>query len=240
MMARRRRGNPAAARRSTRRSRRPSIHSVAGLLPAGTRPAGEPTVSRAAPHHLGCRARRRRTDPAARRDQPRASRRAVSRRDAGVQPARARGAAAAARRRLRPDRARGADGRLPRALHPRRRDEPVPVRLSRRREARVPLHTAAIARIASRLSGPLLDRIDLTVDVAAVTAQDLQSPPPGETSAEIRDRVVATRARQLARDGTLNSRLQGRALRDRCALDGDARSLVSRRDGETVVERSRT
>ncbi len=44
-----------------------SIHSVAGLLPAGTRPASAAAVPRAASHDLGCRARRRRADSAARR-----------------------------------------------------------------------------------------------------------------------------------------------------------------------------
>ena len=84
-----------------------------------------------------------------------------------------------------------------------------------------------IAVYASRLSGPLRDRIDLTVGVAAVTAQELQAPA-AETSTEIRSRVVAARQRQLARDGVLNSRLQGRMLRERTGLDADARSLLAR------------
>jgi magnesium chelatase family protein len=85
-----------------------------------------------------------------------------------------------------------------------------------------------IAQYGSRLSGPLRDRIDLTVGVAAVSARDLHTPAGGETSADIRARVLATRARQLARDGRLNSRLEGRALRERTSLDSDARSLVMR------------
>ena len=51
----------------------------------------------------------------------------------------------------------------------------------------------------SRLSGPLLDRIDLHIDVPAVSAADLALPPPAETSAEIARRVAAARARQRER-----------------------------------------
>jgi magnesium chelatase family protein len=56
-----------------------------------------------------------------------------------------------------------------------------------------------MAQYQSRLSGPLLDRIDLIIDVPAVTASDLILPAPGEGSAEIGRRVAAARARQVAR-----------------------------------------
>jgi magnesium chelatase family protein len=85
-----------------------------------------------------------------------------------------------------------------------------------------------IARYAARLSGPLRDRLDLTVSVTAVPARDLQESPPGEASAAVRERVVAARARQLARDGILNARLQGRVLRARAALNASARALMAR------------
>lgn len=51
----------------------------------------------------------------------------------------------------------------------------------------------------ARLSGPLLDRIDLHVDVNAVAAADLVAAPPGEASAPVRARVAAARAQQQAR-----------------------------------------
>ena len=72
---------------------------------------------------------------------------------------------------VRADRAGGADGRLPRPLHADWRDEPVPVRLSRR-SGRAPAaaRRCRSTRYASRLSGPLRDRMDLTVGVGAVTA----------------------------------------------------------------------
>ena len=74
-----------------------------------------------------------------------------------------------------------------------------------------------IARYGSRLSGPLRDRIDLTVPVAAMPARDLSDAAGGEPSAAIRARVVAARERQLARGGMLNARLHGRRLRVRDA-----------------------
>jgi magnesium chelatase family protein len=84
-----------------------------------------------------------------------------------------------------------------------------------------------IAHYASRLSGPLRDRLDLTVSVGPVPVQELVSTPTGEPSAAIRARVVAARTRQLERDGVLNSRLQGRILRARAALDGEAKALIT-------------
>jgi magnesium chelatase family protein len=85
-----------------------------------------------------------------------------------------------------------------------------------------------IARYGSRLSGPLRDRVDLTATVGAVPAHDIQRDSGGEPSAAIRARVVDARDRQLARDGILNARLQGRALRARARLNRDARALVDR------------
>ena len=55
----------------------------------------------------------------------------------------------------------------------------------------------------SRLSGPLLDRIDLHIEVPAVTAADLILPPPAEGSAEVRTRVAPARAIQGERYGAL-------------------------------------
>jgi magnesium chelatase family protein len=84
-----------------------------------------------------------------------------------------------------------------------------------------------VTRYASRLSGPLRDRLDLTVSVTALPPRELQEARPGEASADIRARVVAARDRQLARDGRLNARLHGRALRSRAVLERDARELMA-------------
>ena len=85
---------------------------------------------------------------------------------------------------------------------------------------------AHVSRYATRLSGPLRDRIDLTVAVAAVPAHELQRDELAESSGEIRARVVAARERQLQRSGVLNARLHGRAVRARATLSADARPMV--------------
>jgi magnesium chelatase family protein len=56
-----------------------------------------------------------------------------------------------------------------------------------------------VAQYQGRLSGPLLDRFDLTIDVPAVAAADLLQPPPREGSAEIAERVAAARTIQAER-----------------------------------------
>ena len=61
-----------------------------------------------------------------------------------------------------------------------------------------------IAQYQARLSGPLLDRIDLAIDVPAVTAADLILPPPAEGSAEVAARVARARERQAKRYAALN------------------------------------
>ncbi len=82
-------------------------------------------------------------------------------------------------------------------------------------------------RYRSRLSGPLLDRIDLHVPVERPDPLELDMAAPGEPSAAVRQRVVAARDRQTARQGCTNARLEGRALEARCALgDGERRLLA--------------
>ena len=68
-------------------------------------------------------------------------------------------------------------------------------------------------RYAGRLSGPLRDRIDLVVPLSALPAATLHAAEPGESSVQVRARVLAARTLQLARDGTrLNAQLEGRYL----------------------------
>ncbi|WP_454758310.1 YifB family Mg chelatase-like AAA ATPase [Caulobacter segnis] len=84
-----------------------------------------------------------------------------------------------------------------------------------------------------RVSGPMLDRIDLAVDMPAVTAADLSLPPPQEGSAEVAARVARARALQQDRaealdavDG-LNGRAEGAFLEKITALDDRARALLT-------------
>lgn len=72
---------------------------------------------------------------------------------------------------------------------------------------------AAVAGYQRALSGPLLDRIDLRVRVSRPSLAALSSAQPGESSAEVRRRVLAARSRQLARQGCLNSALRAPGLR---------------------------
>lgn len=60
-----------------------------------------------------------------------------------------------------------------------------------------------VAQYLGRLSGPLIDRFDLVVDVPSVSAADLMTPPPREGSAEVAKRVVAARRIQLERFAAL-------------------------------------
>jgi magnesium chelatase family protein len=64
-----------------------------------------------------------------------------------------------------------------------------------------------VARYRGKLSGPLLDRIDLMLDVPAVDEADLSARGDGESSATVRDRVSAARAAQVARQGKPNAQL---------------------------------
>ena len=81
-----------------------------------------------------------------------------------------------------------------------------------------------IQNYLGRISGPLLDRIDLHVEVPAVKFQEITSERTGETSAQIRERVVAARQRQQERFRdkpriTCNARMGSRELKAFCALD---------------------
>ena len=83
-----------------------------------------------------------------------------------------------------------------------------------------------VARYQGRISGPLLDRIDVQVEVPAVPPEALAAVADGESSAVIAQRVVAGRARALARQGGLNSALSGDALDQHCALDAAASKFL--------------
>lgn len=81
----------------------------------------------------------------------------------------------------------------------------------------------SVSQYLSRISGPLLDRIDLIVEVPALNFQELTRRAPAESSLEIRKRVIAARQRQLSRfEGgkpSLNAALEPAQMRTWCALD---------------------
>ena len=79
----------------------------------------------------------------------------------------------------------------------------------------------------SRISGPLLDRIDLHVEVPALSATDLMNAPPGEGTHSIRERCTEARARALARQGKSNQALQGREIDAHLALEPAAAKFLN-------------
>ncbi len=87
--------------------------------------------------------------------------------------------------------------------------------------------TDQVARYQGKLSGPLLDRIDLHVEVGALAANELLNTPPGEASAAVRSRVVAARERAIARQGNSNQSLEGQAIDTQCQLEGDAAKFLN-------------
>jgi magnesium chelatase family protein len=84
----------------------------------------------------------------------------------------------------------------------------------------------AVARYQGRLSGPLLDRIDLQVEVLAASPEELLAAPAGEPSAVVAARVAAAWQRQLDRQGEPNARLAVGRIDALCALDEAAERFV--------------
>ena len=84
-----------------------------------------------------------------------------------------------------------------------------------------------VARYQGKLSGPLLDRIDLHVEVGALAADELVNSPPGESTQAIRSRVVLARERALARQGSANQALEGQAIDVQCQLDAAAAKFLN-------------
>ena len=84
-----------------------------------------------------------------------------------------------------------------------------------------------------RISGPLMDRFDLRVEVPPVAYTDLDLPASGDTSATIATRVQAARARQTARFAGLptarvNADMEGALLEEAAAPDAEGRALLAR------------
>ena len=85
-----------------------------------------------------------------------------------------------------------------------------------------------VARYQGRLSGPLLDRLDLLVEVPVIPPRDLQDLHPGESSATVAGRVAQARERALARQAGPNALLAAAELPRHAALEPAAQSLLER------------
>jgi len=87
-----------------------------------------------------------------------------------------------------------------------------------------------IERYLGRISGPLLDRIDLHIEVPSVPFQELAGNADGTSSAAMRQQVSKARAAQRQRFGPdshrLNARMTSRQLRKFCVLDDEGRGLL--------------
>jgi magnesium chelatase family protein len=105
-----------------------------------------------------------------------------------------------------------------------------------------------IQRYLGKISGPLLDRIDIHIEVPGVAYKELRGKDDGVTSAEIRERVVAARVIQQRR-GYYNAHIPARSLRKHCALDDSGertlemavrRMGLSARAHDRILKLSRT
>jgi magnesium chelatase family protein len=85
-----------------------------------------------------------------------------------------------------------------------------------------------VQRYRMRISGPLMDRLDMHVEVPRIPTADLQTSAGAETSAVVRERVLTARDIQWRRQGKCNSRLQPSEIDQWCALDRDAQVLMAR------------
>jgi magnesium chelatase family protein len=83
-----------------------------------------------------------------------------------------------------------------------------------------------VARYQGKLSGPLLDRIDLQVEVPTLSTEVLIQAQAGESTATVRARCLAARATAWARQGTSNQALQGQALQTHLQLDAAAATFL--------------
>jgi len=86
-----------------------------------------------------------------------------------------------------------------------------------------------VAKYRSKLSGPILDRIDIWADVPAVSFEKLRQRQQAETSAVVRQRVLAARERQRRRLGNkLNADMDNRQVAQHCTLDSASEELLAR------------
>jgi magnesium chelatase family protein len=86
--------------------------------------------------------------------------------------------------------------------------------------------TEVVARYRNKISGPLLDRIDLQVDVATLSPNDVAAPAAGEPSAAIAARVERAYRLQLQRQGVSNQQLGSRQVDQFCQLDDSGARLL--------------
>ncbi|MHA3097551.1 YifB family Mg chelatase-like AAA ATPase [Acinetobacter brisouii] len=104
---------------------------------------------------------------------------------------------------------------------------PCPCGYAFNQDSRCQCSAEAIKRYQNRISGPLLDRIDLHIDVPPLSAQDLQTQLPSETSTTVRARVLAAYQFQLSRQGFSNQQLSPQQLEQYAVLSSDSQKMLA-------------
>ena len=103
---------------------------------------------------------------------------------------------------------------------------PCPCGYAFHQDQRCQCSALSIQRYQNRISGPLLDRIDLHIDVPPLPAEELQSTTVPEDSVTVRARVIKAYAQQIARQGMSNSALSPQALSQYAILDAKAEQIL--------------
>ncbi|XXQ67621.1 YifB family Mg chelatase-like AAA ATPase [Neisseriaceae bacterium B1] len=85
----------------------------------------------------------------------------------------------------------------------------------------------SVRRYREKISGPLLDRIDLTIEVPALSANELIEAQVGESSADVLQRVVAARNKQYARQGKINAQLGVSDLETLAQIEPEAKDALA-------------
>ncbi len=219
---------PAGGARSRRRA-----EPDAGRLPAGA--LGPPPVPQPAPHGQ----RRRRWSAAAAIRVPGRSRWPItaccfSTNCQSSSAAYSKSCASRWRPATSPHLARGAASRTsPRASSSSAAMNPCPCGYLGHPLAAVPLHAGPDPALSvDACSGPLLDRVDLQIEVPAQSQQEILRWPARRGQRSVRARAAAARARQLGRQGMPNGELSGRAIDDHCPLGGRRAGLAARGDAK--------
>ncbi len=103
---------------------------------------------------------------------------------------------------------------------------PCPCGYAFNQDIRCQCSPESIKRYQNRISGPLLDRIDLHIDVPPLQAHELQDNRPTESSETVRQRVIAAYEIQVQRQNTLNMSLSPKQLEQYAALDQSAQNML--------------
>ncbi|ADY83715.1 magnesium chelatase family protein [Acinetobacter pittii PHEA-2] len=103
---------------------------------------------------------------------------------------------------------------------------PCPCGYAFNQDSRCQCSQESIKRYQNRISGPLLDRIDLHIDVPPLKAQELQDPTPAEDSTAVRQRVIYAYKQQMQRQDCLNQALSPKQLEQYAVLDSTSQRMI--------------